>query len=253
MFLDYGDDLLKPLGPLIRSRSAERNIRNAICFLRLVQAGEMDVAPQRELVATLCKIRLPAEGLEALPSHVFRAAWKECARRSYIGLDIVAWLDEEVVPVFNWYLTEPDAFDHAEKGRQSAQWVTHRRRWRDWLDAPAAADGKRRWPGLVPGLRLGAFVVRELCDESGLHREAEAMSHCVDGYVGDCLLGVARIFSITDKRTGVRVATLSLEIDTMGNWVIGQVKGKRNADVTALRGIDEVAMALLRCVEDQQG
>lgn len=251
MFLEYGEALLRPLGPLIRSRSSERNLRNAISFLRLLQTGEMDVAPNRELVAALCKLRLPVEGLEALPSNLFRSAWKECARRVYLGDDIARWLDQEVVPVFDWYLTEPEAAAEDGNGRRALTWSTHLRRKNLWHEASASPEGSRRWLALLPILKHGSFIVRELCDEVSLYHEGKAMSHCVGGHVGACLLRDMHIFSIADQRTGVRIATLSLELQPDGEWAVDDLKGPHNASVIGLRGIDDVVMALLRCIEDQ--
>ena len=251
MFLEYGDALLRPLGPLIRSRSAERNLRNAISFLRLLQAGEMDVAPHREFVSVLCKVRFPLEGLEALPSNLFRSAWKECARRAYVGEDLISWLNQEVVPVFDWYLTVAAAPDEEGSGRRAVGWSTHLRRWSHWHEEPASPQGSRRWRALLPVLKHGPFVVRELCDEVSLFHEGAAMSHCVGGYVSECLLRYVHVFSITDQRTGARIATLALEPESDGEWGVNDLKGAHNASITRLRGIDDVVMALLRCIEDQ--
>jgi hypothetical protein len=249
MYLEIGDTLFEPLQPRMRRRRVHEAGRDGVAFLLLIQAGEMDVPPPRELVAALCRIHLPGQGLEALPAYLFRAAWKECARLAYGRDDIAQWLSNEAIPLFDWFL-RTDQASQMDENRKRANWSSYVDRWNQWLDQPAEPDGERHWPALLPRMEYGGLVIAELCHEVQLFAEGEAMSHCVAICVGDCLRSEMHVFSISERRSGARLATLALSRTRDGGWEIDQIKGRCNQSVTPMRGVDEAAMALLRCVED---
>ena len=78
------------------------------------------------------------------------------------------------------------------------------------------------------------------------------MRHCVATFDESCLMGVSRIFSVREKKTGLRVATLSLEFveSHKGSfvWENDQLKGIENASVSL--EICECADAVLRAFHD---
>lgn len=251
LYCDIGDELFEPIGPLLRSTPATQALPNAIAFLQLVQACEMDVPPPRELAEALCRLRLPGMALSALPVYLFRAAWKECARLLYAGTFSPDWLVDEVLPVMNWLLgrNQTRRMDH---NQIRANWSSFVRLHNDWLDQPGCADGTRAWAPLVRHMRCGMFTIEELTHERALLREGEAMHHCVANFVGACMRGEQHIFTITDTRTAQRIATLALSAESDGNWAVLDLKGPHNGCVKAMRGLMEAVLNLLRCIDDDR-
>ena len=70
------------------------------------------------------------------------------------------------------------------------------------------------------------------------------MAHCVGSYADRCRMEPLRIFSVRYKKTGARVATLSLRETKPGFWHFDQLKGPLNAEVDSR--ISQEADALLR-------
>lgn len=137
-----------------------------------------------------------------------------------------------------------------DDNRKRAGWAFYADRWAQWLDQPAKPDGTRQWPALLPRMEYSGFVVSELCHEKQLFAEGEAMSHCVASFVGDCLRTEVHVFSIADRRSRARLATLALSRTSAGNWEIDQIKAHCNESVATLSGVEEAAMALLQCIAD---
>lgn len=84
LYLDYGDAIFLPLGrawidPENHPLSAPHN---AIAWLRLLQACEMDVLPPVQLVRSIAAWKVPGVRLERIPPLFLRAAWKACIGRS---------------------------------------------------------------------------------------------------------------------------------------------------------------------------
>lgn len=57
------------------------------------------------------------------------------------------------------------------------------------------------------------------------------MQHCVGGYADRCRFEPLRIFSVRDKKSKQRVATLSLVEKSPGVWDFDQLKGPKNDSV----------------------
>jgi hypothetical protein len=84
LYLDYGDALFFPLGHLwIRADQAHSSGPNALAYLRLIQACEMDVLPPPDLVASLQQWGVPGDRLDGIPPMFFRAAWKAAVANQY--------------------------------------------------------------------------------------------------------------------------------------------------------------------------
>lgn len=67
------------------------------------------------------------------------------------------------------------------------------------------------------------FYVVELCDGMSLLEEGKIMKHCVLSYVGSCVKGLCRIFSMRERFT----CSIVLTIEVRKEMVV-QVKGKSN-------------------------
>jgi hypothetical protein len=247
LYTEIGDELFTPLLALLSGGDRERARVQVTAFLRLIQTGEMDVPPSRQLVCALCRIQLPERGLAELPPHLFRALWKECANRQYRGLPVDDWLDDEAIPLVEWYVRTGQA-THDGANRRRDGWTAYVRRHHDWLYGTARPEGSRRWQPVLPLLEYGPFRVRELFDERALFAEGKAMRHCVADWVGDCLVDGTHIFSIADRRTGLRLATVALAPRGDGRWSIIEFKGVSNTSPPA--AIEEVAMTIVYWLDE---
>lgn len=238
MYAELGDALIAPLSEHLSRLSPGLACREAAAFLRLIQAGEMDVPPPPELVEALTHLRLPQPAIEKVPAYLFRAIWKECAQRLYQRQAVTPWLREEVIPVVEWFvLAGQDA--HTDSNKRRARWVSYVSDHDEWSNKRAEPNGTRSWQALMPRFETGPFVVQELTHETALYAEGAAMHHCVADWVGECLLEDVHVFSIRARRDGSRLATMAVSISNRGVWHIIQLKGPHNAPVSKL--IDELA------------
>jgi hypothetical protein len=71
------------------------------------------------------------------------------------------------------------------------------------------------------------------------------MKHCVSGYIGRCIAGNARIFSVRALSTGESIATVELLFNG-GRWSLLQLKGIHNQDLN--RRISNFNYALAKTV-----
>lgn len=239
---EIGDALVAPLADLI-CRSGRTDARQEVlAFLRLVQAGEMDVPPPRQMVAALSRLQLPRPTLGQIPPYLFRALWKETAQRCYRSEPVDGWLREEALPLIEWFVqTDQDASTDANRRR--ASWCQFEARWEDWAYSPGQPNGTRSWDAVMRRFETGPFLALELHSERALHEEGVAMKHCVADWVGMCLRDAVHIFSLRERKSLTRLATLAVSPnDTLG-WQCVQLKGVRNAAVTGM--VAEFAAMLL--------
>ena len=247
LYLETGEDLIAPLVNRLSRLDLDTARREVAAFLRLIQAGEMDVPPPRQMVEALNRLRLPRPVFEKVPPYLFRALWKACAQRVYALKPVQAWLSSDVIPLIEWFVrTRQD--DHMDGNRRRATWSFYEEHWSDWLEKPACADGTRRWAPVLPRFETGPFLVQEISTEAGLHDEGVGMSHCVASWVGDCLAKDVHIFSIRDRKSAARLATLALQADDEQGWQLIQIKGRQNAAVPTM--IEQLAMLLVTWLDE---
>jgi hypothetical protein len=233
LYVEVGDTLIEPLADGLSRVSLVIARREVAAFLRLVQAGEMDVPPPWQLVEALQQLRLPRPVCEHVPPYLFRALWKECAQRLYARKAVRSWLQQEAIPLVEWFVRSgQDATMDANRRR--ASWRFFEQCHKSWLYEPAHPHGRRCWPAVLRRFETGPFLVQELSTEAALYAEGEAMMHCVAAWVGDCLGDGTHVFSVRERRTGVRLATLALQADDELGWQIIELKGPRNAAVSTM-------------------
>ena len=263
LYLDFGDALFSRLGkPWISDDAPFTNGRNAVAWLRLLQACEMDVPPPPGLVESLACWEFPAQRLDALPPLFFRAAWKGAIAAEYEGRSMRCFVDEEVVPVCRWFHAVGNAVK-AETGLLKAGWPALLARTKEWEDhrrsvygvpLPRIPDSVEadEWDPYVRHVDYGRYRFVALTTARQLAEEGNAMSHCVGDYAEDCANNTTRIYSVRDRKGGPRIATMSLECIAIDEeaflWAHDQVKGFRNSEVAP--DIVLAADAVLRSYTD---
>jgi hypothetical protein len=257
LYLDYGDAMFEALGrPWVDADAPFSSEPNAAAFLRLLAACEMDVLPPPLLVRSLRHWRIPGERLADVPPLFLRAAWKACVAADYAGdgsgLQLKRFLDDEVVPIAQWFFATQQHRE-SETNQLKAGWPTLKRLHLEWLldqmlqretRSPAPAE----WPVFVPVVEWEGLRMVSLASDAALIAEGHAMNHCIGGYGEDCSSGMLRAYSIRDRKSGTRVATLTVEETAPGRWNIDAINGNYNAPVA--KRVEEAAAAVLRALEE---
>jgi hypothetical protein len=229
--LDYGDALFSPLEEgFSPANLAYANGSNAVAYLRLLQACEMDVLPPPELVASLARWHLPSNQLSVIPPLFFRAAWKACVAAQYSEEGGNNFIETEVVPLASWFFSS-GSYESINDTRLKAGWMTLMRLRREWFIAQARTLGEEEWPPILSSMVWDTFRFSALFSEAQLEEEGNVMGHCIGTYADRCRSELLRIYSVRHYKTGVRVATLSAKELRTGHWEIDQIKGPNNADV----------------------
>jgi len=263
--LDYGDAMFEPLGPIWLDPGSEAcRLENAVTWLKLLQACEMDVLPPPELVASIHGWPLPRGELSSIPPIYFRTVWKAAVAAQYAGRSIEAFIQDEVRLVTLW-LCEKRLLLSPDPALMKAGWQTLLARAKAALTPPravppprAAQAGACEWDPYVRRIEWGGYVFVALASAAELEEEGEAMHHCVGSYDENCRDGVTRVYSVRERKSGMRVATCALEcsIDDDGiRWEHDQTKGIRNADVPreVLVAADAVLRSYLDLPEERFG
>lgn len=258
LFLEYGDVLFEPLGrPWVHPTMVFSSGRNAVTWLQLLQACEMDVLPPSELVASIADWPLPNQRLTEIPPLYLRAAWKGAVAAQYQGRGLDAFVRDEVLPVSEWLFGNGLHID-PDPALMKAGWSTLFNRAMAIRKVPVAMSAPAEtgsvlyeWDPYICRIEWGGYVFIGLTTTAALKEEGKTMQHCVGDYDENCRDGICRIYSVREKKTGLRVATCSLECTADGddlNWELDQVKGVRNAEVP--RQVVVAADAVLRSYLD---
>ena len=193
-----------------------------------------------------------------MPPLFFRAAWKGAVAASYEERPPAGFIAEEVVPVARWFFA-CGLHEEAEPGLLKAGWPALRRRHREWLasqpqippPAPAVPGGDE-WNPYVRRVEYGFYAFHALTTAAQLAEEGEVLNHCVGIFAGECLDGGMRIYSVRERKSGLRVGTFSVALveEESGRryWDYDQISGPRNAEVPAR--MMEAADAVVRALTD---
>lgn len=231
LYADYGYAMFVPLGQRWCDLACQ-DVRgdNEVAWLKILQACEMDVLPPPQLVQSMAQWRIPGDQLDVVPPLFLRLAWKACVAAQYqaVGLDV--FIEEELNPLAQWFFIS-GAHRTVDPSQLKAGWNCLLRLRREYVGELARKLGADDWPPVMRGYESGAFTMSALSYAHQLVDEGDAMEHCVGEYAERCRFEPLRIFSVRYKKTGQRVATLSLIETAPGVWDFDQLKGPKNADV----------------------
>lgn len=233
LYLDYGDAIFSPLGlPWICPDMPYICAPNALAYLCLLQACEMDVLPPPDLVASMPLWGIPQDRLSAIPPLFFRAAWKASVANQYEQRESAAFI-RELVMLCQWFFAS-GTYITADSTLLKAGWSALLRRHQAWQleRAPAPLPGVDEWNPFVRRVEWGQYRFEALTNSAQLKAEGEAMQHCVATYDEPCLADENRVFSVRHRKTGQRIATLSLfceVLDGQHHWSLEQLQGVKNA------------------------
>ena len=248
LYLDYGYAMFLPLGVhWCDLKSMDVEGENEVAWLKILQACEMDVLPPPELVRSISGYPIPGNRLESVPPMFLRAVWKACVLAQYSDDGMDAFIKTEVGPLAKWFFLS-GAYKTTEVDRMKAGWSSLQRLRQESVVTYAREIGADEWPPVVRRFESGAYSMRCLTYEHELEEEGQAMRHCVGDYAERCMLQPLRVFSVRNRKTNARVATLSVKEEAPGQWNFDQLKGPANADVGS--SVWQESFALLRTMND---
>lgn len=231
LYQDYGYAMFMPLGDRWCDLSCEE-VRgdNEVAWLKILQACEIDVLPPPQLVQSMAHWHIPGDRLDVVPSLFLRLAWKACIAAQYRSTGLEEFIETDLIPLAQWFFMS-GAYKTVGSNQLKAGWVCMLRLRREYASELARKIGVDDWPPVARRYESGPFTMTALTYEHQLIEEGEAMEHCVGEYADRCRFEPLRIFSIRYKKTGQRVATLSLIEKAPGAWDFDQLKGPKNTDV----------------------
>ena len=160
--------------------------------------------------------------------------------------------------VIDWFIASRPAMDKNQVKRGWAYLEQKSEKWRKQLDHEIrfdelitayppwscyVADNLKEWVKVFPqGL---PYQIVPVNTPNKLWEEGHRMKHCVSGYIGRCIAGNARIFSVRALSTGESIATVELLFNG-GRWSLLQLKGIHNQDLN--RRISNFNYALAKTV-----
>ena len=241
LYLDYGDAIFDQLGRpwIVLGQSSQANEINALAFLRLLQACEMDVLPPTVLLRSMSFWEIPGNRLDLIPPAFFRAAWKMCIVGQYAGAHVETFVETRIVPVCRWFFATRQYIE-ADHNQLKAGWALLERRYHEFLAArqrsevqqPSAAPSPDEWLTPVLHAECDGLLFTALTSEAALQAEGESMAHCIGGYAPRCRSSALRVYSVAHCQTRQRLATLTvLYSRDSQSWQLDDMKGPKNAAV----------------------
>lgn len=249
LYLDYGDDLFYPLQEAWIGEDRPFFAPQAVTWLRILQACEMDVLPPVRLVRSIPEWGIPHSDLDLLPPLLLRAAWKACIAAQYRNELLCDFVNSDIIPVAKRYF-ELGAHLEPDTNQLKAGWETVKR-----LCFPPPPRAKRIpdpdveiWTPVIRKVECGAYRFEALDSARALETEGRAMQHCIGAYSGRMAREIVMAFSIRNRKDNTRVGTMTVGEDSKGCWDLYEIRGRANQDVSV--AVQQAAYAVVRMIED---
>ena len=232
LYLDYGDAIFERLGPVwVSTSKAYSSTANAIVFLCLLQACEMDVLPPPSLVESMLHWQIPDQRLSLVPASFFRAAWKHCIATEYAGEPLAALLENMIIPLAQWFF-KSGLHINPDPNLMKTGWVGLERRFQEWRSNQGMSIGAPEWVTPVSSVYFGNCHFVVLTSAADLRAEGAAMRHCIGNYAKRCKETTLRAYSVRQRKGDVILATLTVLYDqTRQHWNLDEINGPANAEV----------------------
>ena len=246
LYLDYGDALFSPLSPqwIFENRPAGA-IQNAVVWLKLLQACEMDILPPPLLVRSLTEWGMPDNQLALLPPLFFRAAWKACIAVEYAEKSLSDFIAREIVPVARYFFASGD-YQRLNHQRLKSGWDALKRHYATPVPKKSLPAGEFCSP--IPRVEWGRYRFEALESVNALASEGEAMKNCIGSYGPRLAQQMLIAFSVKNRKSGEREATMTVAEVSAGRWQISEIEGPENSD--AGTEIEYAAYAVIRVLEE---
>lgn len=247
LYLDYGDALFNPLSSLwLYADQPAGAIHNAVIWLKLLQACEMDVLPPPALVRSLPEWGLPGDQLALLPPLLLRAAWKACVAVEYVGGDCADFIAREIVSVAQRFFACGD-YEQVNQQRLKSGWDALKRHYQPPV-ARQIQSIDTAFSSPVPRVEWGRYRFDALETVGALADEGGAMMNCIGTYGERLSQQMLIAYSVRNRKTGTREATMTVAEVEPGRWVIDEIEGPGNTE--ASDEIVRAAFAVVRVLEE---
>lgn len=240
LYLNYGDLLLDALGkPFVEEGRPRSSQPNALAFLKLLAECEMDVPPPCAMIMTMRDWNIPDARIDTIPVHFFRALWKATMLEDFASVGNAGrmhrFLRESLVPLASWFFATGQHVD-PDMNKLKSGWQALARDHEAWKLAEtktreASDPHPAEWPPFVASVEYNGLKFIALASDTALNLEGEEMAHCIGSYGERCRTEMLRAYSVRDRKSGARVATLTVTEVAPGCWNINELKGYENDDV----------------------
>ena len=227
LYADYGDRLYMPV---LNHAEARNFTAQAIDWIQVLQACEMDVPPPLYLSKAVTSWPLFGSTTAEIPPLFLRAVWKAAICMEYQEAKVQTFLDEDVFFVATWYFSQ-GGIEKVSNGQLKAGWETIWKIYEEDLRLPQNTE-RTSWRSWVNRVEYDGYVFEALTSPMALYREGKTMEHCIAIYTHGCRLGRQRVYAVTEKRTGGRAATMTVKLNTANVWEVDEVHGPENDDVS---------------------
>lgn len=249
LYLDFGDALFHALGTdLVHRDRTFASIHNAVAFLRLLAACEMDVPPPFALIASINHWSTSKDSLDQINPSFLRAAWKACVLAGFDAPSdhgaVARFIESSVVPVAQWFLDVQDG--ELSEHRLNAGWKSITSEYQEWKSS--MTQQQVCWTPFVQAVEWDGFRFFSLADSDALHKEGETMCHCIGDYTERCCNEMLRAYAVSLRKTGARVATLTVLEMSRGYWMIDELKGRYNEPVHSR--VEAASLGVMKSLED---
>jgi hypothetical protein len=182
-----------------------------------------------------------------VPPLLLRAVWKACVAVQYSGDSLSDFVNAEIVPVARCFFESGD-YRQNDIRRLKAGWVALKRRY-----FPLSAKDTRlpvvgEFVSPIRRVECGGYQFEALESEVALIAEGEAMQHCIGTYGPRLAREMLIVFSVKERKTGQRVATMTVTEVGCGRWDVDEIYGPENRDASI--AVLQAAQAVVRLLEE---
>jgi hypothetical protein len=134
---------------------------------------------------------------------------------------------QELRGVVRWARAERPALG---KQQRRAGWrpLVRKALERERVESVCKFRGPESWDSAVGEFCTERYLVVPLDTSRALVEESLAMRNCAASMYGECLLDVTRLFSVRDRCSGKRLATIGLTVSSSPPWKVLDVRGPAN-------------------------
>ncbi len=214
----------------------DRNFFNFLGFVEMQKRANLDEPLPADLARVLGSV-LQTIDIDSMPidPRILRVGARQWKAENLKG-NGKQFAETDWLEILVWMRDGQPSFD---KNQWRAGWGAI---WRQFQLRRADTGGFRQWESLIDEFVIDQWRVVPLVDELSLAQEGLAMKNCVGTAAESCIAGIYQIFSIADKETNTRLATVAL-VKKNEKWTVEQVKGKCNSEVDYM--VERVAQMIL--------
>lgn len=232
----------------------------AIDWLRLLQDCETDLLPPYELAASMREWNASGS-IGMVPPDLFKAAWEEVIAASYRQENASQFVQTKIVPQLleffaNGCHLEYERYPLKRGWRIVNEFYEDRKAEKDRLEVLCGSrarvatgpEEQHVFPHPIRSLETGWYRFDALETERAVRLEGQAMRHCIGRFGERLAKEMLLAYSVRERVSGVRIATLTMRESANGAWIVDQLRGPQNQTVS--HEVELAAFELIRTMEE---